>query len=1019
MQVTTSPGNAHRPMRHPAQLVIHLEQQPPRTVILDRPTFTIGRDHGNDISIEHASVSRRHARLEQQGDVWYYHDLGSSNGSFINRQRVQKQALQDGDQIYFGDPSMGIRVYLTYQAPRQPVALSPDAQATIVSGSDPAAVGTMVVGGAPGAPPAPPAPAPASGTPSAHVTIQAPGQSPYDVVLDRMAFTVGRGTDNDIVLPQPASRHHGRLERHGTRWRYRDLGSTNGTFVNEQRVTEAELEDGDILRVGDPQGNWVRLTFHDPVAARAGRPAGQDRTIVIGGAQPGGTTSLSIGRNPASDIPLQAPNISWQHARLDQTAQGSVLVDLNSTNGTFVNGQRISTPHLLRKDDVIQIGPFRLVFDGLALQQYDQRRGGMRIDVRNMTLQLSNGRKLLNDVSLTIAPREFVALVGGSGAGKSTLMKAISGFNRATHGNPSPVQVNGDDYYKNFDSYRAVLGYVPQDDILHKPLPVDRALQYTANLRLPADTSTSEINERINRSLEIVEMSKHIKTMIESLSGGQRKRVSIASEMLADPSLFFLDEPTSGLDPGLEKKMMYTLRRLADSGRTVLLVTHATDNITQCDHVVFMEMGNLVYFGPPNEALDFFGVNSGSFADIYTHLKAEPGDELYQQLVQNTLRAEYYEWQTMNPGQNKPPPLVDLWKAHYHRSEQYRRYVVERQQSQHAMPMVKQTQGVDAPAKRPPRMSPWRQFYILTRRYLDLMLRDRRNLTILLVQSPLIALLVWMMAASDALVGSMQADVIQRISAQNLLFVFAVVGIWFGVINSASELTKEREIYRRERLSNLSIFPYIMSKVCVLSSLMFVQNASLLLIVWMFGAGVEFPRGDGLLLPIWLEMFITLMLASLGGMSMGLVVSAATKNVSQAISLVPLILIPQILFTGIIFKIEEGVINVISRLMVSRWALDAFGTSAALSSLCQLPNVLEGEVVKTQCEINESLRGETITMSSALLRTYIDDPQGFPFPGAFTHTAEHLLTAWGVLLAFLVVGLGITAFLLKQQDRQV
>lgn len=1009
-------GNANAHIQQTAHITICIEQQPARTVILDRPILTIGRDHGNDIPIEHASVSRRHARLEQNGDVWYYHDLGSSNGSFLNGRSIQHEALHDGDQIYFGDPATGIQVYLTYQAPRPSVIPAADNQATMVTGANPSAVGTMIVGSGSGNLSAPPPSAPGAST--AHVTIQAPGQSPYDVGLDRMAFTIGRGTDNDIVLPQPASRHHGRLERQGTRWRYRDLGSTNGTFVNEQRVNEAELDDGDILRVGDPQGNWVRLTFHDPAAARASRPAGQDRTIVIGAAQPGAATSLSIGRNPASEIPLQAPNISWQHARLDQTAQGSVLVDLGSTNGTFVNGQRISTPHLLRKDDVIQIGPFRFLFDGLALQQYDQRRG-MRIDVRNMTLQVSNGRKILNDVSLTIAPREFVALVGGSGAGKSTLMKAISGFNRATNGNPSPVQVNGDDYYKNFDSYRAVLGYVPQDDILHKPLPVNRALHYTANLRLPADTNPSEINERITRSLEVVEMDKHVQTVVDSLSGGQRKRVSIASEMLADPSLFFLDEPTSGLDPGLEKKMMYTLRRLADSGRTVVLVTHATDNITQCDHVVFMEMGNLVYFGPPSEALSFFGVTSGSFADIYTHLKAEPGDELYQQLVQSTLRAEYHEWQTMHPGQNQPPPLVDLWKAHYHKSEQYRRYVVERQQSQHAMPMVKQTQAVDAPATRPPRMSPWRQFNILTRRYLDLVLRDRRNLTILLVQSPLIALLVWMMAASDALVGSLQADVIQRISAQNLLFVFAVVGIWFGVINSASELTKEREIYRRERLSNLSIFPYIMSKVCVLSSLMFVQNASLLLIVWMFGAGVEFPGGDGLLLPIWLEIFITMMLASLGGMSMGLVISAATKNVSQAISLVPLILIPQILFTGIIFKIEEGVINVISRLMVSRWALDAFGTSAALSSLCQLPNVLEGEVVKTQCEINESLRGEPITQGSALLRTYIDDPQGFPFPGAFTHDAEHLLGAWAALLAFLVVGLGITAFLLKQQDRQV
>jgi ABC-type multidrug transport system ATPase subunit len=219
-------------------------------------------------------------------------------------------------------------------------------------------------------------------------------------------------------------------------------------------------------------------------------------------------------------------------------------------------------------------------------------------------------------------------------------MNALSGYAQATGGH---VFINGDDYYRNFDAYRTVLGYVPQDDIIHRTLPVDRALGYAAQLRLPADTAAPEIAQRIARVLDDVEMTPHRDKLVENLSGGQRKRVSIGSELLADPSLFFLDEPTSGLDPGLEKKMMYTLRRLADSGRTVVLVTHATANISQCDHVAFMSDGRLVYFGPPAEALQFFNVSSGDFADIYTKLEgaASQQDPERWAVVQRDLQAEY------------------------------------------------------------------------------------------------------------------------------------------------------------------------------------------------------------------------------------------------------------------------------------------------------------------------------------------------------------------------------------------
>ncbi|MCZ7674259.1 MAG: ABC transporter ATP-binding protein [Chloroflexi bacterium] len=228
------------------------------------------------------------------------------------------------------------------------------------------------------------------------------------------------------------------------------------------------------------------------------------------------------------------------------------------------------------------------------------------VSIGGLTQKLSGGstqRIILDDVTLSIHPREFVALVGGSGAGKSTLMKAMSGF---TPANSGQVLVNGDDLYANFGAYRSILGYVPQDDIIHGQLTVYSALNYAAQLRLP-DAPPAEIETRIQRVIQEVELVGHEEKQVQSLSGGQRKRVSIAVELLAEPGLFFLDEPTSGLDPGLEKKMMYTMRQLADNGRTIILVTHATANIDQCTQVAFMsEGGKLAYFGPPKDALVFF-----------------------------------------------------------------------------------------------------------------------------------------------------------------------------------------------------------------------------------------------------------------------------------------------------------------------------------------------------------------------------------------------------------------------------
>jgi ABC-type multidrug transport system ATPase subunit/ABC-type multidrug transport system permease subunit len=787
------------------------------------------------------------------------------------------------------------------------------------------------------------------------------------IKLGSAVQTLGRAPDNDIVVASRfVSARHARIEAEGQGHRIVDIGSTNGLLYEGQRLNPHHahtLADGDVLRIGDPTtGNFVTLTYYNAqVQAARQVPAPQSYQL-----DPS-DTQITIGRF-GCDITLDNPQVSRFHAQIDRTPDGQAwLRDVGSSNGTFVNGQRIASAYQLKAGDLIQIGAFKLVYNLSRLDQYDQR-GALRIDVRNLSREVSrNGvkRLILKDVSLSIAPREFVALVGGSGTGKSTLMKALSGVVRATSGQ---VLVNGDNFYQNFDAYRTVLGYVPQDDIIHRELPVRRALSYAAKLRLPPDTAPSEINQRIDSVLAAVDMVRHGDTLVDNLSGGQRKRVSIGAELLADPSLFFLDEPTSGLDPGLEKKMMYTLRRLADSGRTIVLVTHATANITQCDHVIFMADGRMVFFGPPNEALDFFGVTSGDFADIYTKIEgmADPLGEI----VQRDLKAEYEHWQRTNPNQ-APPHLGELWEMKFRASQQYQAYVVARLQQAPQVPVV--ANHNEQQQKRPSQL---RQLGILTKRYTDLVLQDRRNLGILLMQAPIIGFLLWIVAKADSIVGKEAA----QNQASKVLFMLATVAVWFGIINSAREITKETPIYQRERLANLSIVPYVLSKVFILTLLVLIQGLILLAFV---GLKVEFPS-EGIFLPIWLELFITTFLTSLAGLALGLVISAFAKTPDRSISIVPLALIPQIVFAGLIFELK-GAAEPLSWLTISRWSMDAYGS---IVNMNRLP-----------------------AFSAAF---------GSTTPEArYDHTVTHLLSTWGILALYGLICMIITAVLLKRNDRNV
>lgn len=603
-----------------------------------------------------------------------------------------------------------------------------------------------------------------------------------------------------------------------------------------------------------------------------------------------------LGRDDNATLTLDAPTVSRRHATIDATSKGRYLLHDHSTNGTFIDGKQVIGSAVLRDGARLQIGPFILVRFGDVLQVIDFG-DRLSLDARGLIIQ-HKGKRRLDDISLAIEPGQFVALVGGSGAGKSSLLRALLGIESLNEG---VVYVNGSDLRQNFNIYRLQLGYVPQDDIIHQELTVTEVLTYAAKLRLAPDI---EVEKVVQKTLEDVEMVHCRRTLVKKLSGGQRKRVSIGVELLADPKLFFLDEPTSGLDPGLDRRMMQLFRHLADQGRTVILVTHATANIKLCDRVCFLgQGGQLCYFGPPSECLKFFSVKD-EFAEIYTQL--EKAENVIHQAVK------------------------------FRSSTDYQRYIASRISSN----LQAQQRAV---TKTPLLLATswWHQLGVLTGRYLQITWRDRLNLLIALLTAPIgIALVAIVLADQNPFILQGRADIASAQTALQILFTFSCAALWIGLSSSIPEIVKETAIYWRERLVNLNLLAYIGSKVGVLSALALWQAALMVATINIcFDSPV--PKLIGWSNGLCVTTFLTIFASS----CLGLLISAFVSNVNQANSALPLLLLPQIIFSGVLFKLE-GIAKVLSWLTVSRWSLGAYGAILDINQMIPEPMKMLGRTIK-------------------------------------------------------------------------
>lgn len=710
---------------------------------------------------------------------------------------------------------------------------------------------------------------------------------------------IGREADNDLVFDYPmVSSSHALLTVAGGMATIEDLGSTNGTAINspENRITRAPLRESDIVFFGSLRVPASRLLQADPTVGDQ-----PQATVAFGGRE------MIFGRDPSCDQVLNQPMISGRHARIYRVNKQLTVEDLGSANGTFVNGQRITRPLAINPGDVIGFGSYTFTLTDRGNFEQRDFRGNVTIEARNIGITVP-GKRLIENVSLTIYPSEFVGLMGPSGAGKTTLMNALNGYTPPTEG---AVHFNGRNLYAEYGLFAQSLGYVPQDDIMHKDLTVGQALYYTAKLRLPPDTSDREINDRIARVLGQLGLEGVENVLIGSperkgISGGQRKRVNLAMELLTDPSVLFLDEPTSGLSSEDALMVMKVLRDLANSGKAILLTIHqpSLEAYRLMDNLVLIgkdqnspEPGRLVYYGPAYpDAVEFF--NPRGVPGLRPGAEPSP-DEILR-------------------GFAKQPSAH--WTQNYQRSAFQQDYVTKRAGKQEGTPEAFSNQDAGKPAG----LAQWLTF---VRRSITIKLKDTANTAILLAQAPVIAILLVLVFSSnisetveldDGKIWTQDAvkswNKIASAS-RSTIFIMGLAALWFGCTNAVREIVGEWAIYHRERMVNLKLPSYLGAKFTVLGLLSLLQCTILVsIVVW--GTGL---KGS------WFTYLIVTTLLALVGVGIGLTLSAFAKSSEAAIGLVPIVLIPVVILAGMLNPLHEmgALMRVASTAAPLRWGFES------------------------------------------------------------------------------------------------
>jgi len=712
-------------------------------------------------------------------------------------------------------------------------------------------------------------------------------------------FTIGRDIDQcDYTIDEmTVSRKHFQISIIDDEVFIKHLNATNRTYLNHQLMdgmVAYKMSHGDTVNIDNAVFNHdvgISIEYY----ARNSQQTIYDHELDITDMK-----VVEIGRNISCHICIDHPMISRNHFNIIND-QGMIFIEDNSSaNGTFLNGKRIRERRQVQHNDSIFAinTKFILKRKGERIYiDYTTISEGVEIKTYNLTKKAFNRKTnseeiYLDDVSVAIGPGEFVAIVGGSGAGKSTLMDCMNRFRPASSGE---VYINSDDFERNYELYKGMIGYVQQKDALYETLSVYELLMYSAKLRMPLDTKINEYHRRVLEVIEKVSLTDQKDRMIRKLSGGQKKRVSIAVELISKPQLLFLDEPTSGLDPGMDKSMMELLKHLSSIGTTIVLITHATSNVYLCDKVIFMgKGGKLCYCGEPQGMLAHF--DEEELPDIYNKLSV--GEEV-------TSIVATYEYKMKN-------------------SIEYMNMIGPLNSNSSQKPENSQVQKSKKNSK---------QLLVLLNRYYKLIFKDKVTRNIIILQAPIMFLILMLVKKEDAF------ETYE--GAKQIFFTVACMITLMGIINSFLEICKEKEIVKREHRSGVSAISYLLSKFIVLSSIGVIQVTIFSILLFAF---IDLPSVD-LVLNSHIELALILYLTIIAATAMGLLISVLAKTSEQATLMMPALIILQLVFAGVLFELS-GATEYISYVIVSKWSMASLGTAIDINSLplklaIEMPQIAE------------------------------------------------------------------------------
>ena len=559
----------------------------------------------------------------------------------------------------------------------------------------------------------------------------------------------------------------------------------------------------------------------------------------------GEKNKIAIGRLSSCDIviPEDKNEISRTHCIIESKSDGTFFLHDQSTNGTFIKKQKVLKRSVkIGIKEYFVVGQYKFSISGQFQDLYKEAA------VKSFGIEkvYNNEFKALHSSSVDMKAGSLIAIMGPSGCGKSTLLKTLNGESPASKG---VVKIFGFELEENYDFLKNKIGYVPQDDIIHKELTVKQSLYYAAKIRLD-NASEIEIENKIKRVLSELDIWEKRDDLVSSLSGGQRKRVSIAVELLSDPWVLFLDEPTSPLDPQTIENFLGILRKLANNNTTVVMVTHKPEDLAYMDELIILSQGgHMVYQGSAKNYLDYF--------------ESKSPVEVYAKLVDKSAHP---------------------WIVKYNEEHNVDRIIES-----------------SSKRKTTSKVNSFKQFYWLSRRYLNIKLNDQINSLILVMQAPIIAVLICL--------------IFDNIT-QGVPFLITISAIWFGTNNAAREIVAENAIYKRERMFNLKILPYLFSKITIMSFFAILQATLFTLIIY-----YRYDSSE----PNWNDIFSTItwmILVTFSATLMGLMLSSLVDKPEKVMSIVPISLIPQIMLAGVVAKITNPVVEIISYFTIARWGTE-------------------------------------------------------------------------------------------------